>query len=276
MPGITGGGGGGGGGQSSGSALTEDTRTLLDTIASDGPTPEEDAVLDSMRRDIRAVLDTELAGLEQQVVRYRFGLVYDDDLDVEHRLWNHTTGIKCGESYSVRETSQILQISMDRVRLLEARALNKLRHPMRNYKLKDYVQGLESTATAFTSGVTNTKSSSSSSSGHMPKPSSSSLLGGISRSRLRPKTSTTITPTVQPLSPLQQWLSFQHSEYMGMEEEMVDSHHNTYNAMTKSRLEEAYANSPSSFPSTNVVSTGSSTASKSTTTNTSASRLWFF
>jgi RNA polymerase sigma factor (sigma-70 family) len=100
----------------------EDSRTLLDMIASDGPTPEEDAVLDSMRRDIRAVLDTELNGLEQQVLMYRFGLN-------EH------------EPCSVKETANALNISMDRVRHLEARALNKLRHPMRNYKLKDYVQG---------------------------------------------------------------------------------------------------------------------------------------
>ena len=162
----------------------------LDTIASDAPTPEEDAVLDSMRRDIRAVLDTELAGLEQQVVRYRFGLVYDDDDDnnneVEdddsnddgdtvlrrhqrNRLLLLNNTIKCGESYSVRETSQVLQISMDRVRLLEARALNKLRHPMRNYKLKDYVQGLGSSASM-------------SSTRNIQKPSSSSL-GGAAATR---------------------------------------------------------------------------------------------
>lgn len=118
--------GGSSGHGSSGSAGSrsnpEDSRTLLDMIASDGPTPEEDAVLDSMRRDIRAVLDTELNGLEQQVLMYRFGLN-------EH------------EPFSVKETASALNISMDRVRHLEARALNKLRHPMRNYKLKDYVQG---------------------------------------------------------------------------------------------------------------------------------------
>jgi RNA polymerase sigma factor (sigma-70 family) len=119
----------GSGGSTGSRSSPEDSRTLLDMIASDGPTPEEDAVLDSMRRDIRSVLDTELSGLEQQVLMSRFGLN-------EH------------ESFSVKETASALNISMDRVRHLEARALNKLRHPMRNYKLKDYVQGATFNAAA--------------------------------------------------------------------------------------------------------------------------------
>ena len=292
------GGGSGGGSKSSGggSSMNEDTRTLLDTIASDGPTPEEDAVLDSMRRDIRAVLDTELAGLEQQVVRYRFGLVYDDDdnkneheydnlndrrntnhdddddgmMHRHRRLLNNHT-IACGESYSVRETSQILQISMDRVRLLEARALNKLRHPMRNYKLKDYVQGLGMSITTSMSSSTSRSSASSSTQKTSSSSSSSSSMGSSSStSRLRPKATPTPT-TVQPLSPLQQWLSFQHSEYTGMDTEVEEDTNNpicsSNTAMTKSRLEEAYANSPSSYTSV-VGSSGKST--------TASDRLWFF
>ena len=272
ISGTSGSGGNGGksGGGGGASSLTEDTRTLLDTIASDGPTPEEDAVLNSMRRDIRAVLDAELAGLEQQVVRYRFGLVYDDDDDDSsnddavrqrriHRFNN--TMNKCGESYSVRETSQILQISMDRVRLLEARALNKLRHPMRNYKLKDYVQGLGSTTTT----------SSSSGNDGMTKPASSIGIA-TSRSRLRPKATTARTSSssssVKPLSPLQQWLSFQQSDYYDDDD---DTNNNNNNAVVerKNRLEEAYANSPSSY------TTASATSGEETTT-TSADRYWFF
>lgn len=99
---------------------SEDRRTLGDTLASDAPTPEEDAVQDSMRRDIRAVMDTELVGVERQVLVYRFGL--------EDR-----------RPLSVTETAAALCISRDRVRLVEARALNKLRHPTRNYKLKEYI-----------------------------------------------------------------------------------------------------------------------------------------
>ncbi len=101
----------------------EDKRTLGDRIASDSPTPEEDAQVKSLRRDILEVVN-ELAERERDVLVARFGL---DD----------------GTSKTVGETSKRLGISRDRVRLIEARALNKLRHPQRNYKLKEYVGGAD-------------------------------------------------------------------------------------------------------------------------------------
>jgi len=101
-------------------AFEEDRRTLGDTLASDAPTPEEDAVQNSMRRDIRTVMDMELVGSERQVLILRFGL-------------------EVGKPLNVSETAQAMGISRDRVRLIEARALNKLRHPTRNYKLKEYI-----------------------------------------------------------------------------------------------------------------------------------------
>jgi RNA polymerase primary sigma factor len=102
----------------------EDKRTLGDRIASDSPTPEEDAEVESLRRDIRDVVN-ELLESERDVLVARFGL---DD----------------GTPKTVEETSKRLGISRDRVRLVEARALNKLRHPQRNYKLKEYVGSSDS------------------------------------------------------------------------------------------------------------------------------------
>lgn len=99
----------------------KDTRTLGDRIASDSPTPEEDAQTESLRRDIRDVVN-DLAERERDVLVTRYGL---DD----------------GTPRNVEETAKRLGISRDRVRLVEARALNKLRHPQRNYKLKEYVGG---------------------------------------------------------------------------------------------------------------------------------------
>ena len=97
----------------------DDTRTLGDFISSDSPTPQEDAEIQSLRQDIRAVVN-ELAAPERDVLIARFGL---DD----------------GTPKSVEETAKRLGLSRDRVRLVEAKALNKLRHPQRNYKLKEYV-----------------------------------------------------------------------------------------------------------------------------------------
>lgn len=105
----------------SGGSIKEDTRTIADLIASDAPTPEEDAQRESLKDDIRAVVN-ELAPPERDVLILRFGL-------------------ENGEPMTVNQTAKELNLSSDRVRLIEARALNKLRSPQRNYRLKEYVSG---------------------------------------------------------------------------------------------------------------------------------------
>jgi RNA polymerase primary sigma factor len=106
----------------SGGSLKDDRRTIGDTLASDAPTPEEDAEADYLRRDILATMENALTEKEHQVIVQRFGL-------------------EDGKPKTVTETAERLAISRDRVRLVEARALNKLRHPQRNYRLKEYVGG---------------------------------------------------------------------------------------------------------------------------------------
>jgi len=98
-----------------------DQRTIGDSIASDAPTPEEDAHHQSLQNEIRALIN-ELAEIEREVLILRFGL-------------------NNGESMSISQTALELGITSDKVRLIEARALNKLRCPQRNYRLKDYVGG---------------------------------------------------------------------------------------------------------------------------------------
>jgi RNA polymerase sigma factor (sigma-70 family) len=108
--------------RSGGSLKSDDRRTIGDTLASDAPTPEEDAEADYLRRDILATMENALTEKEHQVIVQRFGL-------------------EDGKPKTVTETAERLNISRDRVRLVEARALNKLRHPQRNYRLKEYVGG---------------------------------------------------------------------------------------------------------------------------------------
>ena len=102
-----------------GGSQKEDLRTIGDTIASDGPTPEENAQSQYLKNDIRSVVN-ELADHERDVLTLRFGL-------------------EDGKSMSVSQTAKHLGISSDRVRLIAARAINKLRSPQRNYRLKEYV-----------------------------------------------------------------------------------------------------------------------------------------
>lgn len=98
-----------------------DKRTLMDKIPSDSPTPQEDAEFESLRRDIGTAIDSLGNDLERDVLLNRFGL-------------------EDGNPRTLEETSHRMGISRDRVRRAEARALNKLRHPQRNYMLKEYVE----------------------------------------------------------------------------------------------------------------------------------------
>merc|ERR1712154_395926 len=83
--------------------------------------PFEDAESDALKQDIRAAIDALGNDRESDVLVIRFGL---DD----------------GNPKTLQETAQLLGISRDRVRSIESRALNKLRHPQRNHMLKDYYQ----------------------------------------------------------------------------------------------------------------------------------------
>ena len=97
-----------------------DTRTIGDTIASDAPTPLEDAQREWLRQDLEQVLQETLTLTERTVLLARYGL-------------------EDGHSMTLEETSRHLGVSRERVRLVEARALNKLRSPQKNYRLKTYL-----------------------------------------------------------------------------------------------------------------------------------------
>jgi len=130
-------------------------RTLGDTLASDAPTPVEDAEAEYLKRDIRHVIHTELAEKERDVILRRFGFIEktlqegaktnacDDDegAEVKGGTMKKTkkTPSRGGSCFTVAQTAEALGLSADRVRLIEARALNKLRSPQRNYRLREYV-----------------------------------------------------------------------------------------------------------------------------------------
>lgn len=109
-----------------------DTRTIGDMVASDAPTPEEDAQTNYLRRDVRHVLTESLQPKERLVLMTRFGL-------------------EDGNPRTVADTAKWLGWSRDRVRCMEARALNKLRSPRSNHRLKEYVVVSSSTTTSSSS-----------------------------------------------------------------------------------------------------------------------------
>jgi RNA polymerase primary sigma factor len=72
-----------------------------------------------LSEQIRSVLNT-LPAREQKVLRMRFGL---DD----------------GYSHTLEEVGYVFQVTRERIRQIEAKALRRLRHPSRSKKLKDYI-----------------------------------------------------------------------------------------------------------------------------------------
>ena len=97
----------------------EDSR-LGDFIESDGETPEDQVSKNLLREDLESVLDS-LSARERDVLRLRYGL---DD----------------GRMKTLEEIGQIFNVTRERIRQIEAKALRKLRHPNRNSILKEYIR----------------------------------------------------------------------------------------------------------------------------------------
>ncbi|MGK7901648.1 MAG: RNA polymerase sigma factor RpoD [Hormoscilla sp.] len=97
----------------------EDSR-LGDFIESDGETPEAQVSKSLLREDLEGVLDT-LSPRERDVLRLRYGL---DD----------------GRMKTLEEIGHIFNVTRERIRQIEAKALRKLRHPNRNNVLKEYIR----------------------------------------------------------------------------------------------------------------------------------------
>ena len=97
----------------------EDSR-LGDFIEADGETPDDQVSKSLLREDLENVLDT-LSPRERDVLRLRYGL---DD----------------GRMKTLEEIGQIFNVTRERIRQIEAKALRKLRHPNRNSILKEYIR----------------------------------------------------------------------------------------------------------------------------------------
>ncbi|MCS7031361.1 MAG: RNA polymerase sigma factor RpoD [Gloeomargarita sp. SKYG116] len=97
----------------------EDSR-LGDFIEADGETPEDQVAKHLLREDLETVLNT-LSPRERDVLRLRYGL---DD----------------GRMKTLEEIGQTFNVTRERIRQIEAKALRKLRHPNRNSILKEYIR----------------------------------------------------------------------------------------------------------------------------------------
>ena len=83
------------------------------------PAPAEVASNAMMREQLQEVLHT-LTPREEKVIRLRFGL-------------------EDGQAHTLEEVGKEFNVTRERIRQIEAKALRKLRHPSRSKKLKDFL-----------------------------------------------------------------------------------------------------------------------------------------
>ena len=99
----------------------EEDSHLGDFIQDDNvPVPVEAATQTLLREQLDEVLET-LSDRERKVLILRFGL-------------------KDGRSRTLEEVGKEFNVTRERIRQIEAKALRKLRHPSRSRKLKDYLE----------------------------------------------------------------------------------------------------------------------------------------
>ena len=95
---------------------------LGDLLETDSVSPEDVLIREALQRDLQQLL-TDLTERERDVILMRFGL-------------------GDGHSYSLAEIGRALDLSRERVRQIEAKALQKLRQPKRRNQVRDYLESL--------------------------------------------------------------------------------------------------------------------------------------
>jgi len=95
---------------------------LGDLLETEETSPEDVLMREALQRDLHQLL-ADLTSRERDVIRMRFGL-------------------GDGHPYSLAEIGRALELSRERVRQIEAKALQKLRQPKRRNRVRDYLEAL--------------------------------------------------------------------------------------------------------------------------------------
>jgi RNA polymerase nonessential primary-like sigma factor len=93
---------------------------LIELIETESATPEEKLIHDAMKRDIKNMILI-LDEREKRVIQLRFG--FED-----------------GTTHSLSDIARIMQISRERVRQIEFKAIRKLRQPKQRCQMRDYME----------------------------------------------------------------------------------------------------------------------------------------
>ena len=102
----------------------EEDSHLGDFIEDRAVVSPSDAVINVNLKEQTAQVLRTLTAREEKVIKMRFGL-------------------EDGSEHTLEEVGQSFQVTRERIRQIEAKALRKLRHPSRSRKLKAFVEGVK-------------------------------------------------------------------------------------------------------------------------------------
>ncbi|SDM30680.1 RNA polymerase sigma factor RpoD [Halarsenatibacter silvermanii] len=87
----------------------------------DSPTPDEEATSVMLKEQLDSVLETSLTDREKRILELRYG-------------------IEDGRSRTLEEVGREFDVTRERIRQIQVKALRKLRHPSRTRELRDYLE----------------------------------------------------------------------------------------------------------------------------------------
>jgi RNA polymerase primary sigma factor len=99
---------------------------------------EEDSHLGDFIPDLASVAPADAAS--QQLLKEQVEGVLDSLTPRERRVLQLRFGLEDGRSRTLEEVGRDFNVTRERIRQIEAKALRKLRHPSRSRKLKDYLE----------------------------------------------------------------------------------------------------------------------------------------
>lgn len=95
---------------------------LVELLETEDASPEDHLVQEGLQKELKNLL-SDLTTREQEVIQLRYGF-------------------KDGKSYSLADIGRVLELSRERVRQIETKALQKLRQPRRRNLVRDYFEAL--------------------------------------------------------------------------------------------------------------------------------------
>jgi RNA polymerase primary sigma factor len=99
---------------------------------------EDDSSLSDLIPDQAALAPAEAAS--QELLREQVDLVLGSLLEREREVLKRRFGLMDGRNRTLEEVGKEFNVTRERIRQIEAKALRKLRHPSRSRKLKDYLE----------------------------------------------------------------------------------------------------------------------------------------